>query len=305
MAAPAMAQQQQPTPWVTVTIPVIPAEAEAMPPAVQAMVADALANGTDAEVTAVIKFARRAYPAHARELTAGVTARAARREAERRAQLAAAGPLENWHGRGEIGASRATGNVDNLGLYGSLTATHEGLHWKHELRASAQIQDTNGVRTQEQLLAAYEPHYKVNDRLSAYGLLQAERNPFLGFDQRYSASLGLGYALVKQQDLTVNLQGGPAFRYEDLTFGGSEESLSGRAALDARFQLRPGVSLTQSATAFLDSEGNSFTSATGLEAQLVGRLSARVSYNVQYESQPGDGLKTTDTQSRFSLIYGF
>jgi putative salt-induced outer membrane protein len=70
-------------------------------------------------------------------------------------------------------------------------------------------------------------------------------------------------------------------------------------------QLRPGVSLTQSATAFLDSEGNSFTSATGLEAQLVGRLSARVSYNVQYESQPGDGLKTTDTQSRFSLIYGF
>jgi len=303
-AAPVAAEDTQPPTAASVATPPDAADQQ-LPPAVQAMVNDALTSGTDAELAAVVKFARRAYPTQASALDSRIAARTARRAAEARERIAEAGPLENWHGRGEIGVTRSTGNVDNLGLYGSLSLTREGLSWKHQIRASANVQETDGVRTQEQLLAAYEPHYKVNDRLSAYGLLQAERDPFLGFDSRYSASLGLGYALVKGQHVTVNLQGGPAFRIENQTTGADEEGFSGRAALDARIQLRPGVALTQNATAFLDSEGNTFTSATGLEAQLVGRLSARVSYNVQYESRPTDGLLGTDTQSRVSLVYGF
>lgn len=303
-AVPVAAEDTQPPAAASVATPPQAADQQ-LPPAVQAMVNDALTSGTDAELAAVVKFARRAYPAQASALDTQVAARAARRAAEARQRIAEAGPLQNWHGRGEIGATRSTGNVDNLGLYGSLSLSREGLRWTHQVRASANIQETDGVRTQEQLLAAYEPHYKVNDRLSAYGLLQAERDPFLGFDSRYSASAGIGYALVKGQHVTVNLQGGPAFRIEEETTGENENGFSGRAALDARLQLRPGVALTQNATAFLDSEGNTFTSATGLEAQLVGRLSARISYNVQYESKPTAGLLGTDTQSRVSLVYGF
>ncbi|TXC64509.1 DUF481 domain-containing protein [Sphingosinicella ginsenosidimutans] len=300
----AAAEDDQPPTAASVATPPQAADQE-LPPAVQAMVNDALTSGSDAELAAVVKFARRAYPAQASALDSQVAARAARRAAEARARIAAAGPLENWHGRAEVGATRSTGNVDNFGLYGSLGVTREGLRWTHQVRASANVQETDGVRTQEQLLAAYEPRYKVNDRLSTYGLLQAERNPFLGFDARYSASLGLGYAVLKGQHVTVNLQGGPAFRIEEEVTGENEHGFSGRAALDARLQLRPGVALTQNATAFLDVEGNTFTSATGLEAQLVGRLSARLSYNVQYESKPTDGLTGTDTQSRISLVYGF
>jgi putative salt-induced outer membrane protein len=308
-SAPALAAETPATPAAPQADAPVPPPTEQtdapLPAAVQAMVDDALAHGTDAEIAAVVKYARRAYPEHSRVLAAQVVRRNTRRETERRERLARVGMFDNWHGRGEIGASRATGNVDNLGLYGALTLSHEGLSWSHQVRASANIQETGGVRTQEQLLAAYEPHYKVNDRLSAYGLLQAERDPFLGFDSRFSASAGLGYALVKRPHLTVNVQGGPAVRVEAPVTGGEEESLSGRAALDARFQLRPGVVLTQTASAFLDSRGNTLNSATGIEAQLIGRLSARLSYNVQYESQPADGLATTDTQSRVSLIYGF
>jgi putative salt-induced outer membrane protein len=276
-----------------------------IPAPVQAMVDDVLANGTDAEIAAVVKYARRAYPEHSQALTAMVSRRNERREAQRREQLASTGFFEAWHGRGEIGASRSTGNNDNLGLYGSLTLNHEGLNWTHQARASLNIQETDGVRTQEQLLAAYEPHYKVNDRFSVYGLIQAERDPFLGFESRYSVSAGFGYALVKRPNFTVNVQGGPAFRIEDPINGGERESVSGRAAVDARVRLRPGVALTQNANAFLDSEGSTFNSATGLETQLIGRLSARISYNVQYESKPSNGLVSTNTQSRVSLIYGF
>lgn len=302
-AAPALAEQA-PFP--------APVPIEPIPAPVQAMIEDAFANGTDAEIEAVVKYARRAFPTQVgvldtrlAERTAARQAAEQARQAAERERLLAAGPFDNWTGRGEVGASRSSGNVDNLGIYASLNLAREGVDWRHAVRASVEIQETNGVRTQERLLFAYEPRYKVSDRLSTYGLIQAERDPLLGYDARYSASVGLGYALVKERRLTVDVQGGPALRYAELTDNGSQLDVSGRAALDARLQLRPGVTLTQNATAFLDSQSNTFTSATGLETQLIGALTARVSYNIQHESDPAIGRVATDTQSRVTFVYAF
>jgi putative salt-induced outer membrane protein len=281
------------------------AQAPQLPPTVRQMIDDAFATGNDAEIAAVVKFARRAHPEFAGQLNARLAARNEERQAARQTRLAQRGALQNWSGRGEVGASRASGNVDNLGIYASLNAAREGLRWRHQARASVQIQEINGFRTQERLLLAYEPHYKVNDRLSTYALLQAERDPPLGFDARYSASVGLGYALVKTPRFSIDLQGGPAFRHTEFTDGLNEDTISGRGALDARLRLRPGVTLTQTASAFIDSGSNTFASATGLETQIIGALSARLSYNLQYESEPVLGRVSTDTQSRVTLVYGF
>ncbi|HTU13190.1 MAG TPA: DUF481 domain-containing protein [Allosphingosinicella sp.] len=299
-----------------VTTPAAAQEAEPVPvPApVQAMVDDAFANGSDAEIAAVVKFARRAAP----QLADALDRRIAARLAERPATIAAPSPVAppapapgpatppiRWSGRGEVGASLATGNVDTLGAYASVTAARQGPRWRHEIRAEAAYQETNGTLTQERLMAAYEPRYKVSERLSTYGLLQAERDPVLGYDSRYSLSAGLGYRVLQREGVSVELQGGPAFRHVDPVTGPDENGFSGRAALDARFTLRPGVQFTQTGSAFLDSRGNTFSATTGLEAQVFGPLAARLSYNVQYESEPTTGRVSTDTLSRITLVYGF
>lgn len=290
-ATPAFAQQA-------------PAPAPAQAP-VQAMVDDVFANGSDAEVAAVVKYARRAAPELAEALDARLANRAAQVRVAAQAQPVTPAPVANWSGRGEVGASLAQGNTDTLGGYASVTAARQGTRWRHEARGEAAYQETNGVRSQERLSLAYEPRYKVDERLSAYGLLQAEHDPVLGYDARYSVSAGLGYRVVRSDTLSVDLQGGPAWRHVLPVTGPNETGFSGRAALDARLKIRPGVQLTQTGSAFLDSRGNSFTSTTGLEAQLFGPLAARVSYNVQYETVPPLGRVGTDTMSRITLVYGF
>jgi putative salt-induced outer membrane protein len=284
----------------------IPAAAQQAPaPApVQAMVDDAFATGSDAEVAAVVKYARRVAPDMAEALDRRIAARVTERQAAERARPASAAPAR-WSGRGEVGATLAEGNTDTLGLYASVSAARQGVHWRHELRGEAAYQETNGVRSQERLMLAYEPRYQVNPRLSAYGLLQAEHDPVLGYDARYSVSAGLGYRLVRGEALSIDVQGGPAYRHVLPVAGPDENGFSGRAALDARLQLRPGVKLTQTGSAFLDSHGNTFSATTGLEAQLFGPLAARLSYNVQYESEPTLGRVSTDTLSRITLVYGF
>lgn len=283
---------------------------------VQAMVDDAFTNGSDAEIAAVVKFARRAAPELAEALDRRVAARLAERPlgAPAAATVTVPPPVPgaavpatpvHWTGRGEVGASLAAGNVDSLGVFASFNAALQGARWRHEVRGEGAYQETNGVRSQDRLLVAYEPRYKVSERLSTYGLLQAERDPILGYESRYSVSAGLGYRIVRGSSLSVDLQGGPAYRRSLQVTGPEETGFSGRAALDARWQLRPGIQLTQSGSAYLDSRGNSFTAATGLEAQLLGPLAARLSYNVQYESAPAAGRVATDTLSRITLVYGF
>lgn len=282
-----------------------PAAAQTAPSPVQAMVDDVFANGSDVEIAAVVKYARRTAPELAETLDRRLAARVAEHTAAEQARLANPAPLANWSGRGEIGASLASGNTDTLGVYASLRAARQGVNWRHELKGEAAYQETNGVRSQERLLLAYEPRYKVNERLSAYGLLQAEHDPVLGYDVRYSVSTGLGYRLLRGNAVSVDVQGGPAFRHTEATTGKDETGFSGRAALDARWQIRPGVKLTQTGSAFLDSQGNTFSATTGIEAQVFGPLAARLSYNVQYESQPTVGRVSTDTLGRITLVYGF
>lgn len=299
-AAPALAQQAPPP----------------VPAAIQAMVDDAFANGSDAEIAAVVKFARRAAPQMAESLDRRIAARLAERPVSApvvvvpamavpaSTTVAPTSPVR-WAGRGEVGASLASGNIDTLGLFASFNAALQGPRWRHEVRGEGAYQETNGVRSQERLQVAYEPRYKVSERLSAYGLVQAEHDPILGYDARYSVSAGFGYRIVQGDALSIDLQGGPAYRRSLQETGPDETGFSGRAALDARWQLRPGIQLTQSGSAFLDSRGNSFTATTGLEAQLFGPLAARVSYNIQYESAPTAGRVNTDTLSRITLVYGF
>ena len=285
---------------------IVPVEAQtALPEAVQAMVEDAFANGSDAELAAVVKYARRVAPAHGDALAARLADHRAVKRRTERERLAQAGTFDNWSGRGEIGGSRSTGNVDTLGLFASLNLTRQGVDWRHLFRSNLEVQETNGFKTRERLLAAYEPNYKVSERVSTYGLLQYERDPFLGYDARFSASGGLGLALIRSDAVTLDVQGGPAYRHGVLTAGGTEDSLSGRAALDAKWKLADGIAFTQTASAFLESRSNTLTATTGVEAQLIGALSARLSYNVQHETQPPLGRLRTDTLSRVTLVYGF
>jgi putative salt-induced outer membrane protein len=60
-----------------------------------------------------------------------------------------------------------------------------------------------------------------------------------------------------------------------------------------------------SATIIVDSSNTTLNLLTGLNAQLSDRLTARLSYNVDYDSNPPAGTENTDTLSRMTLIYDF
>ena len=302
------------TPLLAVLLSV-PAHAE-LPEPVQAMIDAALESGDPATVRAVISIARQTNPDDAEELDAVLAAfneeqaRLAKAEelATQAAPLAVVeeqGFFDNWKGTGQLGAFRSTGNSSNSGISAGLELTRNTDSWRHKLTAQADFQRSNGVTTREQFLFGYEPHFELSDAFYVYGLGQYERDRFQGFSARYAASGGFGYRVFDSESMTLNLQGGPAWRRTEFTDGTSERDLSGFLSADFDWQILETLKFTQDVRAFLQSDNSTISSNTGIQTRFAENFSLGLSYSVEIDTDPPVGAVKTDTLSRVTLIYDF
>ncbi len=65
------------------------------------------------------------------------------------------------------------------------------------------------------------------------------------------------------------------------------------------------MTFNQNASAYVQKFNSTVSTNSALNAKLFGPLSAALSYNVQYESEPPQGRRTTDTITRASVVYSF
>lgn len=287
------------------------AQAE-LPVAVEQLIDAAVATGDAKQVDTVIKLARTTYPDDGAAIDA-LAARAKQQLAvmakakadQKQAELRSASIFDNWSGRGELGAFQSSGNSDDLGVTAGLKLQRSGIDWRHKLNALVDYRESDGAATREQFLFGYEPNYKINERLFAYGLAQYERDRFQGISTRLVASGGLGYDIIDNEGLFLSVKGGPAFRYTDFTDGTSAERLAGLAALDFDWQISERLAFTEDAEALVEDGSTSLRAVTGLEADLGASLVARLSYVIEHETDPPAGAEKTDTLTRVTVVYDF
>jgi putative salt-induced outer membrane protein len=282
------------------------------PDPVAEMLAAAMASGKDADVEAVAKLAKNTRPGDAGDIEARLAAYRAERQrmkdeaaAAARAKLAAAKFWQNWKGEGQIGASQSSGNTKSAGLSAGIALARQGIDWTHKLRAQADYQRTNGRTSVERYIGEIEPQYRVNDRAFAFGLARWEHDRILGYDTRWNVSGGLGYKLVDTKTMSLSLKGGPAWRLTDFVRGETDSELTALGGIDFGWQLSPTLRLTQVASTIVGEANSSTSSLTALNAKLTGALSARIAYSAQIDTSPPPGIESVDTQTRFTLVYGF
>ena len=302
-------------------VPAAPAAAE-LPQPVRAMIEAAIATGKTETVTTVAEIARTANPADIAEIdalirpfTVAQAARTTELAAQRLAAARVASQRGKWSGNGQIGGFQSSGNTDTVGVTTAVTLQRLGGDLTHRFRASADYQRANGATSREQFLFSWEPRYQFSPALFVYGLTQFERNRLQGVASRYAVSGGLGYKVVDRGGLSLSVKAGPALRQTNFIGGGSDARIAGLIGLDFDWQISDAIKLTQDtngtaeaggqAIAIIDSANTSIDIITGLEASITDKLSARLSYSIEYDSNPPLGAVKTDTLTRFTLIYGF
>lgn len=281
------------------------AEQDAIPAPIKSMLDAAIASGNESEVATIVKYASNAAPESAEAIAKVAADWKHSREAEKAERIQQATFLDLWSGKAELGGSIATGNSPTEGVSASLSLLRDGLDWRQKAKFQADYQRSLGVTSREHFLVAYEPNYKLNDRSYIYGSAQFEADRFLGYDQRYSTSVGAGYSAIKNKNAKLDLELGPAYRSTNFTDGSVESSVAARGSLDFALKISHGIQLTQNASAYWEHFNSTVTGTTALSAKVLGPLAAQFSYNVQYESTPPIGRVSTDTITRAGLSYSF
>ena len=297
------------------------AQAE-LPEGARAMIDAAIASGDEKKVATVIGLARSTWPEERSTIDAIndqwkitlAARRAAEAEAERTA-LINADMFDRWTGEGELGAFQSSGNTESVGVAAALRLDREGIDWTHSIRLRADYQRQNGSTSREQFAASSEPRWQFDENIFVYGLAQYERDRIQGFSSRYSVSGGLGYRILDNPKLKLSLKAGPAYRVTDFTDGTSADRLAGLVGIDFDWQMLDRLKLTQDvealaetggeATLIFDGANTTINLVTGLDFRVSNRLRSRLSYKVEYDSNPPAGSEGTDTLTRATLIYGF
>lgn len=280
-----------------------PALAQATP--ATTMVQTAINGGNDGEIDAVAKTAKATFPEEAAAIDTMVADYRAKKAAEEEARKREAGFLDNWSGTGEVGAFMTSGNTKSTGLTAGIGLNKEGIDWRHKLRAAADYQRNNGTTVRKQWMVSYEPNYNITSRLYAYGLAMHEVDKFQGFSARETLSGGLGYRVIQNDAMTLDVKGGPAWRKTNWIVGPSTSKINGLGAANFVWHVTPTIDFTDDAAVFIGSGNKTYSNVAALTAKFSGSLSGRLSYGWRHETNPPVGVKKTDTITRASIVYGF
>ena len=286
----------------------VPAWANApalLPSSVREMLEAAIANGNESEIATVAKVAKQTNPASADEIQRMVNSWKERTKTTHDAIVREARFSELWTGRLEAGGFRSTGSTSEIGLSANLSLKRTGLQWSHKLSASADYRRANGVTSRERYTASYEPRFEFNPRGFSYGLAQFERDTSIGYDERYTASVGVGYKLIVSNPLDLAVDIGPSVRHAKYISGERETKFGARASMDVVWRLAPGLTMKQLASGYAERDVYTLNSLTSIETKVTTRWSAALSYTVQYESETLLSARDFDTLSRLTLTYDF
>jgi putative salt-induced outer membrane protein len=300
-------------PMVTLLIPPPPnPNAVALPPAARAVLEQAMKTNDAATFAAVEKATRQQYPDGGPQIDA-LAAKNAAQIAEKQAAgarakaeaLAAASFLDNWKGEIDLGGSYTKGNTDAVAVYGAFKLNKDGLRWRHALSARADYAKSAGQISTDKDTAAYQPQYKLTDRLYAYGLGQFDRDEILGIRYRFTESAGLGYTLARGAKFNLSVEAGPAVRETRYIGQPRDTKPAGRGSVNFDWKPNANIELTNQSAVFFEADDTNITSTTALTSKLFGPVKGQISYNVTYEDDVPGQARSFDTITAASLVYGF
>jgi putative salt-induced outer membrane protein len=296
-----------PLPLLIATLPVAAKAADGalLPPSVREMLEASIANGNETEIATVAKIAKQTNPASADEIQRMVNSWKERTKATHDTVIREARFSELWTGRIEAGGFRSTGSTSEIGISAAATATRAGLQWTHKLTASADYRRANGITSRERYFGSYEPRYEFDARGFAYGLAQFERDTSIGYDERYTGSVGVGYKLIMSKPVDLSADIGPSIRHAKYIIGERETKLGVRGSMALAWRATPTLTVKQTASGYAESDVYTLNSLTSVETKVSTRWSAAFSYNVQYESETVLAARDFDTLSRLTLTYDF
>lgn len=274
-----------------------PAAAQDLPPAI----VDLLREATPQERATIENVAKRLFPAQRPEIDQAVD----RIEDDEKTAVGEAQFVDGWSGESSLGASYSSGNNNEWSVSATINMERKGPRWEHDVAIDGLIRNNQGVRTEERLNTSYRGRRDfTGSPWFSFGTLQFEHDLRVGIDTRFTETLGVGFQLINRDALKWEASAGPALRQTKFEDGFSESTIAAFVGTELKWEITDTLTFREKMGAVMDNSNSSFSSVTSLTTNVYGRLSGRMSFELNAETDPSTGNDELDTRTLLSLVLG-
>lgn len=220
-------------------------------------------------------------------------------------------PDGKWRGSIGAGLTAASGNTDASTMSinadaGRQTATDK-LSGYLQTVYGRQDTATGSARTSALARTGAAYNRDIDDRIFGFGSLDLEHDGLIDLELRSVAAGGLGYHLIRRQDLTFDVSTGPAYNHERYA-NNTREFVEWLIAEESTHALTPTVSFRQRLAYYPNlKEPGEFRTIfdAGVVIKVAKGWNATVTLNNRYQSNPLPGVKKNDLLLVTGLQYAF
>lgn len=223
---------------------------------------------------------------------------------------------ETWSGTGELGLVISRGNSDAETLNTKLSLGREGTRWKHGVFFAALRSARDGDTTANRYELGGKSDYKLSEDSYAYGSLRYENDDFAPFDYQWTAALGYGRTVIKNDRTELSFEGGPGFRRarpRDLVPAGGGEpvrqdtdsDLILRAAAQFKHRISDTTDLVNATLLESGDDNTLLQNDLGVQVKINARMALKAGFQVRHNTEASGDTRKTDTLTTLNLVYSF
>lgn len=221
----------------------------------------------------------------------------------------------HWTSQVEFGYQSHTGNTDSESLNTRIKGEYiEGRHRTNGEWRFYRL-NKNGKEDKRQSNYALQTDYKLGPKSYLYG-------SFKGIDSRYSAyftdytwSAGMGYQLTNTEELLIELEAGPGYRYQkpnldeidsdDVVFPNKVKEPIFRSNVKAEWQVFKSLKLAADLNLINGESNTRLDSELSVINNITEDIALKINQSRQYHTKVPEGLSKADSVLSVNLIFLF
>jgi len=202
-----------------------------------------------------------------------------------------------WSSSASLGLAVAQGNADNVTVTIAADSAYREVSRELFLAGAYTYSEDSGDTSADALRASAQYNYLLSDRRFVGTSVGFLRDDIADVAYRVTPAVTYGYYLVKNDEMTLSLEAGPGFTFEEVG-GITDNYFSIYATEKFTWELSDRMNLAQSLSAVFDpSNGDNYTlvGSVFLDTDLTNNLAWRVAAGWSYDNEPAAGLGRDDT----------
>ncbi|MCQ8879448.1 DUF481 domain-containing protein [Pseudoalteromonas shioyasakiensis] len=233
---------------------------------------------------------------------------------------------QTWEVTSELGAIITSGNTETTTLKGGIKALHNLENWNNEYKIDGlykedEVENAAGEketqRTNEKYSLSAQGNYKLNEEHSHLYIYGSYVSDYFGaYRNEAVISAGYGRRLLDSENMWLNAEIGPGYKYFEFPEGSVDEDgipnagetdseIIALGKLDYNWQISDNAKFTQLVAVEYGDTNTKTRSETALLAKINGSLQMKVAYNITHNSDVADDKENTDTETSLTLVYSF